>query len=273
MAQARPRTDAEISLFPFLSILVCLIGSLVLLIVILTMVQSRMGDGRTPEEIQRAAEALELKKQLALVAQEIERLKASSPAAATKDALDDRLKAIVELRKELALGEDARKLNQRTSATLQKEVENLTTQLDAMKLEKPPLAAAIEKLKAELAARNKKPDDIPPALIVQPGGTGASAASKLFFVECGAAGIVIHKSKTEQERISAASVGADAAYDAFLDGARKQPNAVVLFLLREDGYGSYIRAAGWAESRFSLRTGKLPLPGKGPVDLSAFLGK
>lgn len=273
MPQARARTDAEVSLFPFLSILVCLIGSLVLLIVILTIVQTRMGDGRTPQEIDRAAEALKLKKEIAEQEKQLEQLKKDSPAAANKDALQQKLVAIVTLRKELALGEDARKKNQDTSAALQKKLEDMLLQLAEMTKEKPPLDKEIAKLKAELLARNKKPDDKPPSIIVQAGGTGTSANARLFFVECSAAGIVMHKSLTEQVRITSASIGVDEVYNAFLDEARKQPNSMILFLLRDDGLASYNRAAGWAEGQFQLRIGKLPLPGKGPADLAAFFPK
>jgi hypothetical protein len=45
---------------------------------------------------------------------------------------------------------------------------------------------------------------------------------------------------------------------------------MIIFLLREDGLNSYNRAAGWAENRFAVRHGKLPLPGQGAVDLSLF---
>jgi len=45
---------------------------------------------------------------------------------------------------------------------------------------------------------------------------------------------------------------------------------MVIFLLREDGLNSYNRAAGWAENRYAVRHGKLPLPGQGAVDLSLF---
>jgi outer membrane protein assembly factor BamB len=46
MGQARTRSDPEISLFPFLSILVCIIGSLMFLILVLTLVQGMLGDRR-----------------------------------------------------------------------------------------------------------------------------------------------------------------------------------------------------------------------------------
>jgi len=273
MAQARARTDAEISLFPFLSILVCLIGSLVLLIVILTIVQTQMGDGRTSQELERAAEALKLTKEIEEREKQLEQLKKESPAAANKDALQQKLTAIVSLRKQLALGEDARKKNKETSEELQKKLENFLIQLEEMKKEKPPLAQAIDKLKAELLARNKKPDDTPPSIIVRQGGTGTSANTRLYFVECSAAGIVIHQSLTEKVRITSASIGVDAVYNAFLEEARKQPNSMILFLLRDDGTSTYNRAAGWAEGQFKLRIGKLPLPGKGPADLAAFFPK
>ena len=48
------------------------------------------------------------------------------------------------------------------------------------------------------------------------------------------------------------------------------PRSLVLFLMRKDGLGSYNRAAGWAESKFNVRTGKVPLVGQGEVDLSRF---
>lgn len=273
MAQARARQDAEVSLFPFLSILVCLIGSLVLLIVILTIVQTRMGDGRTPQEIDRAAEALKLRKELAEKEKQLAKVKEESPAAANKDALKQRMAAIVNLQKELALGEDARKKNQETSAELQKKLEDMLAQLEEMKKEKPALTKAIDQLKAELLKRNKKPDDTPPPVIVKAGGTGTSAGTRLFFVECAGAGIVMHRSLTEKTRITSASIGVDETYNKFLDEAKKTPNAMVLFLLRDDGLTAYNRAAGWAEGQFGLRTGKLPLPGKGAADLSAFFPK
>lgn len=271
MAQARTRSDPEVSLFPFLSILVCLIGALVLLIVILTAVQSALGDGRSMEEFSRAREADQLRREMAARQKEVQAWEADRAAAdkLAKD-LSQKQDRFVLLRKVLSTSAEDKAKMETEHAALQKELENMIIQIQEMQREEPAFKAAIEKLKAELAAR-KKNLDAKPKLVVQPTGSGAAGAdTKLFFVECSAGGIVIHRSGVEPARITAGSIGTDAAYDEFLRQVAGTPKSMLLFLLREDGLGSYNRAAGWAESKFNVRTGKLPLPGQGEVDLSRF---
>ena len=150
----------------------------------------------------------------------------------------------------------------------------MVTQLETVKREMPPIQSEIEKLKAEIAKRRLN-INAKPAVVVQPSGSGAAGATaaKVFFVECGAAGIVIHRDEGEPQRISSGSIGTDAAYDAFLKEVKAAPDSMLLFLLREDGLGAYNRAAGWAEAQFGVRIGKIPLPGQGAVDLSRFKTK
>ena len=88
-------------------------------------------------------------------------------------------------------------------------------------------------------------------------------------MECNGSGIIIHH-RVKPIHISAGSIGLDVGYDDFLRHVASTPKAMVIFLLREDGLASYNRAAGWAESRFNVKHGKLPLPGQGEVDLSLF---
>lgn len=268
---ARQRSSgAEISLFPFLSILVCLIGALVLLIVILTLAQGAAGDGRPPEDMQRALEAQKIDRNIAAALAERERLRREMDKLLAAGAgAQEQEERVLQLRKdfsELAKVKDPKL----TSAELQKRLENILTQIAEMAKEKPPLVAELEKLKAELAKRKKNPDDKPPPVIVQPGGSGQAGAAALFFVEAGGAGISLHDGRVEPPRVSSASIGTDDAYNQFLAKAKKSPNSLVIFLVRPDGADAYSLAAGWAENQFKLRTGKLPLPGQGPVDLSQF---
>lgn len=271
MAQARTRSDPEVSLFPFLSILVCLIGALVLLIVILTMVQSAMGDGRSIEEFARARDADRMRKEMAQQEKELAKWeKKKDEAEKLEKKLQEVQQRYVLLRKRANTSADEKQKIEQQHALLQKELENLLIQLQEMQREKPSIQKAIEKLKAELIAR-KKNLDAKPKLVVQPSGSGAAAAdTKLFFVECNAGGIAIHGEAPEPIRITSGSIGADASYDAFLKKVAATPKSMVLFLMRDDGLGTYNRAAGWAESQFKVRTGKLPLPGQGEVDLSLF---
>ena len=48
------------------------------------------------------------------------------------------------------------------------------------------------------------------------------------------------------------------------------PNATLVFLIRDDGWYSYVRGAGWAEGSYEIKTAKLPLPSKGAIDLGQF---
>src|SRR4051794_29062422 len=65
MGQARTRSDPEVSLFPFLSILVCVIGGLMVLILVLTIAQGVLGDRRDVDEVARATEADGLRREIA----------------------------------------------------------------------------------------------------------------------------------------------------------------------------------------------------------------
>jgi uncharacterized protein YlxW (UPF0749 family) len=272
MAQARTRSDPEISLFPFLSILVCLIGALVLLIVILTMVQSMMADGRSIEEVVRAREADKLRRELTVITKELDEFKKEvDPARKVIKELEEKKERFVLLRRRLSTSaEDKKKLDQQL-ADLQKKLEDAITQIEQMQKEQPAIKAAIAKLKAEIAARKLNINAKPKLIVQQTGSGSAGADTKLHFVECNASGIVVHRQEGEPLRITSGSIGTDPAYNEFLREIAADPKNMVLFLLRDDGLGSYNRAAGWADSNFStLRTGKLPLPGQGEVDLSQF---
>ena len=65
MAKRRSSEGGEVSLFPFLSILACLIGALVLMIVVLVMAQVGKAEGRSAEEIKRAQDYIQMKKDIA----------------------------------------------------------------------------------------------------------------------------------------------------------------------------------------------------------------
>jgi hypothetical protein len=145
-----------------------------------------------------------------------------------------------------------------------------TLHLSQMAREKPAYAREIEEIKQELASRQKSPDELAAPIVVKPGGTGRAAGRNLFFVEAAAGALTLFVSKTEKSRITAISVGKDLEYDAFLERIAKTQGSTLVFLVRDNGWDAYVRGAGWAEGKFGIRTGKLPMPGKGPIDLSSF---
>ena len=270
MGQARTRSDPEISLFPFLSILVCIIGALMFIILVLTLVQGMLGDRREIAEVVRAQEAEKLLKE---AAERARKLAEWSVEKERGDALHAEIGTKKErwvlLTEEIKGAEEEKKKVEFAQAAQQKELENMLKQIEMIKSEEAPIKAEVERLRAQLADR-KSTADAKPKLIVRGSGSGAIAGNNtLFFVECNGSGIIVHN-QAAPLHYSTGSIGLDPGYDDFLRHVTQTPRAMVIFLLREDGLNSYNRAAGWAESRFNVRHGKLPLPGQGAVDLSLF---
>ena len=264
MAKRAP--SPEISLFPFLSILVCLIGALVLLIVILTIAQGSAAAARDPGEFARATAAAALRRQQeTLQAGLLARTRERDEQTAALRARDPVAAELARLREDLArAGQTAAP----DPETLRRKLNELRAQISALEKERPPITHAIERLKAELAAR-RKPDTTPPPLVVQPGGSGQTAGTRLVFAEANAAGLTLLR-KEGPLRVPSGAIGTDGAYNAFLQELKRESRSALIFLVREDGLTAYTRGAGWAESQYDLRTGKLPLPGKGRIDLSHF---
>jgi hypothetical protein len=271
MARRASNAGGGVSLFPFLSILACLIGILTLMISVTMAVKSLETAGRDEEELARAKENQALLAQQKTIRQEIDALKAKlkshSAAALQLSELDERK---IVLRRQL--DETAAKLKSpaQTDKALQKLIETILANIESLRKERPALEKKLAGLKAELARRKIKPDNKPPPIQVQPGGTGSAHVNRVSFVECDSTGILLHRRGQPVINVSLAAIGTDPHYNRFLEEARGKQGTMILFLLRDTGNTAYLRAAGWAENQFKLRTGKLPLPGKGELDLSLF---
>jgi uncharacterized protein YlxW (UPF0749 family) len=281
MAGKRQSRQDEVMLIPFLDILCSLIGVLILIIVTVCVAQMQKVKGRTAEDMRTARKYQDLQRQQRELEKSAAGAKAKADAADRKRAEEEaaldlkqkdlaaRQQKLVELKKKLALSAEAAGTNKREAAAIQKQVEDLLAQIEAIKKSVPPLQQEISLLRKDLAERQKKPEEKPPSVIVRPSGSGTKQNQRLYFAEVNGAGVVIHKSKAELLRVPQASVGQDKDYNAFLQSV-KSVNGSLIFLVRKDGWGSYLKAAGWAEQAFSLNTGKLPIPGDGSVDLSLF---
>jgi hypothetical protein len=274
MAQRRGSSGGEVSLFPFLSILACLIGALVLIIVVLVLAQADKADGRTAEEIKMAQDYLrmqkeieERKKQDVTLKEKVEELKK------LQEELKEKEERYLKLRKLLATSKDVEEQNKQISLQLQKQLDDLLTEIDGLKRQQEETKKEIAALLAELKKREVPKDKEVPPVVVQPSGSGMSADSKVFFVECSSGSLKILGAWDDQEyRLSATAevVVADVAYNHFLTEVAKIPNSLILFLIRDDGQGAYNNGAGRAEGDYKIRTGKLPIPGRGKLDLAFF---
>lgn len=236
--------------------------------------QSKRDGGRPKEEVEMSKKFMELQKLVAIQEKEIVAEKNALEAKQrTMNTVEQDKSLVLQLRKSLNLNEDLQKLNAEENAKLQKELDDLLVQIEELNREKPPVVKELEVVKKEIEKRKIKPDDKPPPVIVQPSGSGSNANKELYFIEAIGSGIVIHKSDKEKIRLNSGSIGVDDQFNEWLKSIKGKNNAMILFLLREDGVSAYNRAAGWAENEYGIATGKLPLPGKGEVDLSMFQTK
>lgn len=257
-----------VSLFPFLSILASVIGILTLMISLVSNIQDAAPKERDPAELARAEEHAALQREIKKAGAELARiesdLKKRDGAFVELEELKDRQ---VVLRRQL----DAAKAKPaRSDAELQKLVENLLAQIAALKKERPALEKKVAELKAELARRKIKPDSKPPPVVVQPGGSGVTRNTKVIFIECHGSGVNILRRGGPKVAVSTAAIKTEPALAKAMNEAKAAPGSLVLFLIRTNGHWTYQAAAGWAESTFQVRTGKLPIPGSGEIDLSFF---
>jgi Skp family chaperone for outer membrane proteins len=271
MAKRRHDNRDEVMLIPFLDILCSLIGVLILIIVVLCVAQMQKIGGRTKEDLALAQRFQELQNRVR-AAQKSEAETKAKLAALEKAKADLAAKQarLAELREQLATSAEAAKAREERAAKARLELERLREQIAAVERAAAPLAAEIEKLKAEIAARSIKPDAKPPPLVVRPSGSGQLGMRPTFFVEAGGSGVVIHKGPGATVKVATDAVATDPEFNAFLGRVKATPNATLIFLIRPSGFWSFRRAAGWAEQQYQINTGKLPLPGDGEVDLSAF---
>jgi len=266
---ARPRSDGDenvVSLFPFLSILACVIGALTLMITAMALGQL---DPQAVEEAEREVREAEARQekfeqvnnQLEQQQQELAELK--------------RLIAEAErIRKELAAAREELKRLETKQAEMQSadaeavqmlaRIQELRQAIESMNQQLPDLKKQIEQLKQQIAEREKPPEEA--VVEVQPGGTGVGLEPT--FVECRKEGIVIYEDD-QQIRIGRDQVTSDERFIDLLDRIAKNPEATVVFLIRDDARHTYFRARNVARSRYA-RQGKLPLVGHGKLDLSKF---
>ena len=269
MAKRRNNNEVGVSLFPFMSILACLIGILTLMISVTMKAKEMDRKGRTEEENARAIANRDLRQKVATLTKETAKLEAQlkreKSTAAQMAILEDHGIVLKTKLDEIAKAKDP----DETNAALQKIVENLKTEITQLKKERPPLSKQLAALREELRKR-KQPPKVVESVIIRPGGIGSREARNLFFVECTSTGIIPQSAGAPSPPISTATIETNEEYHNLLKKVKRTQDSMVLFLIRKGGNESYLWAAGVAETKYKLKTGKLPVPNEGKIDLSLF---
>jgi hypothetical protein len=265
MGRRRRDEGDTVSLFPFLSVLACVIGVLAMLVVALALSQVTKDDPADAQEHKKTEERLvrfrEVQTKLKVDLKELEELR----------------KRVAELEKlhkaKLAQLEALKKKNTERAKQLEKEMElvRLVTDIEFVKKRVTGLDEDIKKLKEEnknLQAelnRRKNPKAMA-TVTVRPGGTGVGSKPK--FVECTAASIAIYTNEPPT-RVRIADLRASMAFTNLLAAVSANTNLTLVFLVREDGASAYYTASRIA-TEAGVKNGKLPIMGQGNIDLSLF---
>ncbi len=239
------------SLFPFMSVLACTIGSLVVLLAVMSL--SAVGVSGAAQEAadeslaQRAADRLHFEHSRATL-DEAEALWREVDEALVARGLEAGLGPVDLVRaveREKVRGDAARRMS------------DLAAQLEAIDEERESIEATIEVLES-------RRETLP--ILIDP--TGLSPTRKPFFVECDAGGVTAYRASDDfryfvpREELSA---GGD--FGRYLRRVRAVPGALLVLLVRPDGVRtlslveSIVRGAG-------MDVARLPLPGKGELDWS-----
>ncbi len=278
-AMLKQDVEESVSLFPFLSILACIIGILILMITAVALGQ--IGKDKTPQEqtadaadaeaaAKAAAEAAgrveqfkQVQEQLKAEDREMQRLRELIAGAdATRKQLDQAKAELAALEAERKKEED--KVLQNNTLLAQQQVEALRLQQRIEQFEKDleRLKMLIDQLKAELAKRKSVPTES--QVVIQPSGSGVELDAT--FIECAATSIVMYDGPTPV-RVPRAALTTSQPYRDLLDKVKAQPKGTIIFLLRPDGVATYNTARSVARSRY-VTNGKLAVAGQGNIDLS-----
>ena len=137
-----------------------------------------------------------------------------------------------------------------------------------------PLKKQIADLQAEIA-RRKPPAVKGPPVVVQPGGSGLAKGTKVFFVDASGGKLTYYWNENTKYVVAATPdvIAVDVGFNAFLKEVLTVPNSKIIFLIRDDGMGAFNLGAGWAQATYGYKVeqiGKLPIPGRGEIDLKMF---
>jgi len=255
MARRRRRSRLSISLFPFLSVLACVIGTLVLLITA-TSTQQVAAGGFDLERYERLEQEIEASRR---------RLAGLEDLSQELDALDTRL---ADVRERSAALERERAALRDAGERLAPLIETLRAheaRVQALEHELAPLAE--ETAAREQALRERRRVLADARIRIRPSGSGYGLDP--HFVECRPEGIVYYEGLERRPReVPTHRIADHAGYRRFLRAALFRTNASVVFLIRQGGVDSCEWARGIARGE-RLRHGEIPLPGAGAIDFSA----
>jgi hypothetical protein len=251
----------EVSLFPFLSILACLIGSLTLIITVLSL--SQLLTGRDDERVAIAEDYVSIQRQ---IAEQRDKAEALKKQLAQRDSLRAQW---------ISQQQIVRDLRDRFSsipdpfadkAATERRIADAKQQLADTRKAADELAAKIKATDAERAQLEKLAKGSVPLRILPSGDFHRRL--RPVFIEARKDGVVIH-SPSRKITVPWRDIPKNADFEKVARFVADDPNRSIVFLIRSDARGPY-RAAEERARQLGAVTSKVPLVGDGELDLTHF---
>ncbi|MEO1992407.1 MAG: hypothetical protein ABGW78_10780 [Pirellulales bacterium] len=291
----REKKKQEVSLFPFLDILACVIGNLILIItaVVLEQVDTKpVADAAAYEAKLLIKENQE--QQIETLQQQYESMRAES--SSRNGDIEQLEQQIVQAEAEL---KQAQSQMAAISESIPKVDPSLLQEKKLREQEQRQIEADITKIKADIKERNIKPEQ---SISLLPGKVSSQNGDdplRSVFVEINKAGLIIYPDqplwKEKKTRIiQAASIPSDGSLGKLMNIVLGDKTAIVTFFMRPDGLNVYnavrsrfdnfqktnqdklTRPIDAAKPDGDLQLRKLyavvPLPGEGVLDFSEIRG-
>ncbi len=263
----RNKSAAEntVSLFPFLSILACVIGTLTLMITALALGQMDDPVLASLDQLDTATRKAAADR-LAIIDLQTQLEKARQGASQSQQDVVKKREELAALRKEVA---DIRTQQKQVAAnplpvSPEAEAAALQKQVDDLKKQIVEQEKSEKHLKAQVAQRKKPPEEA----VVRVRPTGSGSNFQPTFVECTTGSVLIYNGK-KPHRVPRGQVGTDAKYLELLKRVAAAENETVIFLVRDDAITTYTLASRVAKAHYA-RNGKIPVIGHGRIDLTLF---
>lgn len=256
MARLRKSRKSRVSLFPFLDILACVIGNLILIITAVVLEQI------DTEPVAEAARIKEVTERAGASAEELAKLQRqlagarerSGEAEARLEAVRARIRAATKQRQEaeLALSQPAPQPSEDPA---------IAAEIRRLEKEKRSIEEEIAKVTARIAERLTKPEQ---SIVVLPPGEGGP--SRGIFIEASGNSLTVLEGK-QPWKLPAGKAATDPRFKKLLADAKADGDTIITFLVRSDGLAAVTRGQRAAEAA-GVPSGKVPLPGDGMIDLS-----
>jgi cell division protein FtsB len=271
MAKRRKAKQEELMLIPFLDILCSLIGVLCLIIVALCVAQTMRAKGITVKQFELAETHRKLRAEERTLLEQESKLGAEVAALdGEKSAIEQKEKEKEELARTVANSKETISRNLAEKERLSRMIADLKARSEEAKKKSSPLQDEIKRLQETLEARQKgQQEKQAPKIVIKSMGSGLTG--NYFFAEALPGEVVLHTGPSDTRKLPVTGIADNPDYKGFLSQIKGSPGAILVFLIRQGGQGTYNSAGGVAEALFQIPTTKLPMPPGGEVDVSAFL--